>query len=164
MINTFRPCLKILPGKQQRLLPELVPAGVLGFVLYGGTAIGLRIGHRKSVDFDFFSERKLDRETIQNSFSFVSRSTVLQDSADTLSLLVGDDDEAVKVSFFGGVSFGRVGEPEIAEGLDLPVASLEDLMATKVKEILQRVEAKDYRDIAAMIEAEVSHIEWPRGS
>lgn len=36
------------------------------------------------------------------------------------------------------------------------IASLDDLMATKLKVILQRAEAKDYRDIAAMIRAGVS--------
>jgi hypothetical protein len=35
-------------------------------------------------------------------------------------------------------------------------ASLDDLMATKLKAILDRAEAKDYRDIAAMISAGVS--------
>jgi len=25
------------------------------FILYGGTALALRLGHRESVDFDFFS-------------------------------------------------------------------------------------------------------------
>jgi hypothetical protein len=38
----------------------------------------------------------------------------------------------------------------------LQVASLDDLMATKVKVILQRAEAKDYRDIAAMVSAGAS--------
>lgn len=33
---------------------------VLGFALYGGTAIALRLGHRTSVDFDFFNDRPLD--------------------------------------------------------------------------------------------------------
>ncbi len=33
------------------------------------------------------------------------------------------------------------------------VASLDDLMATKLKAILDRAEAKDYRDIAAMLTA-----------
>jgi hypothetical protein len=36
------------------------------------------------------------------------------------------------------------------------VASLDDLMATKLKETLDRAEAKDYRDIAEMISAGVS--------
>jgi hypothetical protein len=38
----------------------------------------------------------------------------------------------------------------------LLVASLDDLMSTKLKAILDRAEAKDYRDIAAMISAGVS--------
>lgn len=40
------------------------------------------------------------------------------------------------------------------------VASLEDLLATKLKATLDRAEAKDYRDIAEMITAGVS---LPRG-
>jgi hypothetical protein len=38
----------------------------------------------------------------------------------------------------------------------LLVASLDDLMATKLKATLDRAEAKDYRDIAEMISAGVS--------
>ena len=38
----------------------------------------------------------------------------------------------------------------------LNVASLDDLMATKLKVLLQRIEAKDYKDIAAMLEAGAS--------
>lgn len=36
------------------------------------------------------------------------------------------------------------------------VAGLDDLMTTKLKVILQRIEAKDYQDIAAMIRASSS--------
>lgn len=42
------------------------------------------------------------------------------------------------------------------EDLALLVASLQDLMATKVAVITQRAEAKDYRDLAAMIRAGTS--------
>jgi hypothetical protein len=54
MINSFSPRLDVLPATQRRLWPELrgVPPQ---FVLYGGTALALRLGHRHSVDFDFFS-------------------------------------------------------------------------------------------------------------
>ncbi len=62
----------------------------------------------------------------------------------------------VKISFFGGISFARVGEPEFTEDGVLRVASLDDLMATKVKVVLQPAEAKDYRDVAAMLTAGVS--------
>ena len=57
----------------------------------------------------------------------------------------------VKVLFFGSVGFGRVGTPDVTADGVLQVASLADLMATKLKVILQRAEAKDYRDIAAML-------------
>ncbi len=159
MSRTFKPRMEILPPAQQRLWPELSQASDLGFVLYGGTAIALRLGHRSSVDFDFFSETPLDREMIKAAFPFVAQSSVLQDERNALSILVsygGFEHSHVKVSFFGTIGFGRVGEPDITEDGVLQVASLDDLMATKVKVILQRAEAKDYRDIAAMVNAGIS--------
>ena len=84
---------------------------------------------------------------------------MLQDQQNTFTVNVacGDlADDFVKVSFFGTIGFGRVGEPDITEDGVLQVASLDDLMATKVKVILQRAEAKDYRDIAAMVSAGAS--------
>jgi hypothetical protein len=163
MRSTFKPRLEILPPAQQRLWRELGSAVDLGFVLYGGTAIALRLGHRASVDFDFFSEKPLDREAIQSAFAFLAQSTVLQDERNTLSVLVPYGDAVhshVKVSFFGTIGFGRVGAPDMTQDGVLQVASLEDLMATKVKVVLQRAEAKDYRDIAAMLSVGVS---LPRG-
>ena len=159
MTARFKPHMEILPPAQQRLWPELRPAADLGFALYGGTAIALRLGHRTSVDFDFFSEKPLDRAAIQAAFPFVVKSTVLQDQQNTLTVNVASADSAnefVKVSFFGTIGFGRVGEPDVTEDGVLHVASLDDLMATKAKVILQRAEAKDYRDIAALVSAGVS--------
>lgn len=159
MTGAFKARLDILPTAQIRLWPELRPAAAMGFALYGGTAIALRLGHRPSVDFDFFSERALDRDDIQSAFPFVALSTVLQDRQNALSILASYGDsvrEHVKVSFFGMIGFGRVGEPDITDDGVLHVASLDDLMATKVKVILQRAEAKDYSDIAAMLNAGVS--------
>jgi hypothetical protein len=62
----------------------------------------------------------------------------------------------VKISFFGGIGFGRVNDPLRTCDDILLVASLDDLMATKLKATLDRAEAKDYRDIAEMIAAGVS--------
>ena len=89
----------------------------------------------------------------------MAQSTVLQDSGETMTALVTDDAAAaaaVKLSFFGSISFGRVGCPDLTDDRVLQVASLDDLMATKLKVILQRAEAKDYRDIAAMVNSGVS--------
>jgi hypothetical protein len=61
----------------------------------------------------------------------------------------------VKVSLFGSIEFGRVGAPDVAADGVIAVASLLDLGATKIKVLLQRVEAKDYVDIAAILRAGV---------
>lgn len=158
MSGTLHPRMEILPPSQQRLWPELRAAAQLGFVLYGGTAIALRLGHRQSVDFDFFSEKPLDRPAVQAAFAFMGHATVLQDQHDTLSVLVpyGNAEHThIKVSFFGAIAFGRVGTPDVTADGVLQVASLDDLMATKLKVILQRAEVRDYRDIAAMLNAGV---------
>lgn len=159
MIRVFKAHMEILPAVQNRLWPELRPAPGLGLVLYGGTAVALRLGHRASVDFDFFTDKPLDREVLKAAFPFIARSVVLQDQSDTFTVLVSGDaaqDEHIKVSFFGALGFGRIGEPEATDDGVLHVASLDDLMATKLKVMLQRVEAKDYQDIAAMLKAGVS--------
>jgi hypothetical protein len=158
MTRFFAPRLDILPAAQRQLWPALRPTRDLGLVLYGGTAIALQLGHRSSVDFDFFADRPLDREAMKSSLSFTSGATVLQDRPDTFSLQIAseDFDPYVSVSFFGGIGIGRFGEPRITDDGVLEVASLDDLMATKLKVLLQRVEAKDYLDIAAMADAGVS--------
>jgi hypothetical protein len=159
MTSNFKPYMHILPPAQKRLWSELRNAPNLGFTLYGGTAIALRLGHRNSVDFDFFSEKSLDRDIIKAAFPFIGQATTLQDQGNTLVMLVpygNSEQEHVKVSFFGTIGFGRVGEPNFTDDGVLRVASFDDLMATKVKVVLQRAEAKDYRDVSAMINAGVS--------
>ena len=158
-MRTFKPRMEILAAAQQRLWPQLRALRDLGFTLYGGTAIALRLGHRASVDFDFFSEAGLDRGIIGDAAPFITGSTTLQDQGDTWVVLVPCGDSAtehVKVSLFGGIAFGRIGDPDVTGDGVAEVASLDDLMATKVKVVLQRAESKDYRDIVAMLRAGTS--------
>lgn len=61
----------------------------------------------------------------------------------------------VTVSLFGGLSFGQLAAPDALSAPGVRVASLLDLLATKLKAVFQRSEAKDYIDIAAIIEAGV---------
>src|ERR1700676_438175 len=154
VMGSFSPPLEILPESQLRLWPKLRQIAGLGFAIYGGTAIALRLGHRASVDFDFFTERALDRASLEESLPFLRTAQVLQESPDTLTVLAfpgAADVRPVKLSFFGSLTFGRVGEPQWTDDMIVQVASLEDLLATKVKVLLQRVEAKDYLDVAALL-------------
>jgi hypothetical protein len=153
-MGSFSPHLEILPEPQLRLWPKLRPIADLGFALYGGTAIALRLGHRVSLDFDFFTEHALDRASLEERLPFLGRAQVLQESLDTLTVLTCSDvasERQVKLSFFGSITFGRVGEPQWTEDRIVQVASIEDLLATKVKVLLQRIESKDYLDVAALL-------------
>jgi hypothetical protein len=157
LIAALTPKLTQLAPAQRQLWPALRPSVALGFVLYGGTAISLHLGHRRSVDFDFFHEKALDKAEVRAAFPFMQAATTLQDAINTLVVLVPGSyigvRSGVKVSFFGGMSFGRVGEPFLTADGVLEIAALEDLMAHKLRIILQRADKKDYEDIAAMIRA-----------
>ena len=160
MPRVFDPQLNILPTAQREIWEHLKPAPALSFVLYGGTAVALRLGHRQSVDFDFFRTEPLDKDEIRRAFGFVGRSEVIQDSPDTLAVLVPMPSGSVRISFFGGIDFGRVNDADQTRDGILLVASPEDLLATKLKATQDRAEAKDYRDIAELLRAGVS---LPRG-
>ncbi len=156
MPQRLEPKLSVLPAAQREIWTSLASAPNLNFVLYGGTAIALHLGHRESLDFDFFQSESLDKDRIRAAFGFINRAAVLQDAPDTLVVLAEMPSGPVKISFFGGIGFGRVNDPlQTRDGM-LLVASLDDLMATKSEATLDRADAKDYRDIAAMISAGVS--------
>ena len=144
----------ILPKGQKALLPHLRALIPMGFVLYGGTAIALQLGHRESIDFDFFSDLPLSKPDLVAANPLLAGATVLQDERETWTVLVQpprSPERPVKLSFFGALHFGRVGTPEPSDGGELLLASLDDLFGHKLKVLLQRVELKDYRDIAAML-------------
>ncbi len=69
-MSPFAPKLVALPATQQALWPSLsqVPTG---FVLYGGTALALRLGHRQSVDFDLFTSGRFSPTDLRAAIPFV---------------------------------------------------------------------------------------------
>lgn len=153
-MRDFCPRLEILPDGQRRLWPTLAALAPLGWVLYGGTAIALRYGHRVSVDFDFFNAQPLHRQVLGLALPWLPSAEVLQDQPETLTLLVPvAPDNEVKVSFFGGLAIGRVSDPEISNDGVAQVASPLDLLATKLKVLLQRAESKDYLDVATLLQS-----------
>jgi hypothetical protein len=150
----FKPRMDVLPLAQQNFWRER-PTIPPHFVLYGGTAIALRLGHRSSEDFDFFSSEPFEVSALMDALSFSRDAEILQAAANTLTLRV-ERDGPVKISFFGGLTFGRVVDPDPLEGQSFCIASLGDLMAAKLKVLSQRAEAKDYIDVAAIIRAGIS--------
>jgi hypothetical protein len=149
MLKLFTPRLNILPDAQQQLWPEL--AGTPDhFVLYGGTAIALRLGHRHSVDFDFFSALAFEPQSLLETVSYLKGATVQKSTPNNLTVLV-ERGGVVQVSFFGNLGLGQVAEPELADGPRFKVASLIDLAGMKAAVVTQRAEVKDYVDIDALL-------------
>lgn len=149
MTAIFTPRLDILPPAQRRLWDELtaVPSE---FVLYGGTGIALHLGHRVSIDFDFFSNKPLDPVRLVPAIPFLVDAIVTEREPSTFSCTV-DRGGVVKLSFFGVPGIPRLQPPLIAPDNGLQVASLLDLAGMKVAAGQLRAEAKDYIDIDAIL-------------
>jgi hypothetical protein len=148
--SAFQPRLDILPPAQRRLWDELggTPSH---FVLYGGTAIALRLGHRRSEDFDFFSSKSFDPAQLKKSIAYLSGAETIQSAENTLTCIL-DRGGPVQVSYFGALALKRVANPERPKGA-VWIASSLDLLAVKLGVLMARGLYKDYFDIDALLKA-----------
>lgn len=147
--------LSTLPQAQLALWPGLAEFRD-HFVLYGGTALALQLGHRESVDFDFFTSQPFQPGDLTSQFRMLDNVEILQASPNTLTVMKKGRAGEVKISFFGGLNLARVSPPIISADSGLRIASALDLAGTKVKVLQDRAELKDYLDLAALIRDGVS--------
>ncbi|MGH9789800.1 MAG: nucleotidyl transferase AbiEii/AbiGii toxin family protein [Candidatus Acidiferrales bacterium] len=145
----FELCIDVLPPAQRRLWNDL-GATPPQFVLYGGTAIALRLGHRHSKDFDFFSSEPFSPMGLRSRVPYLSDAEVIQSAKNTLTCLVNRGGP-VQVSFFGGLHLNRVADPERAADVGIWVASRLDLLGLKLAVLTERAEYKDYVDIDTLL-------------
>jgi len=132
---------KVLTQEQRELLP-LIKSFSNDYYLVGGTAIALHIGHRRSIDFDLFTEGDIKRKSIRNMIKksgFVVEK-LLYEAFDQIHLIVN----SVKITFF---SFPH----EIIHPIDLDgiirIPTLLDLAAMKTYALGGRAKWKDYVDL-----------------
>ncbi len=151
---TFSPKINILPASQRALWKEL-KATPKHFVLYGGTALALRLGHRVSEDFDFFTNATFEPQDLAEHIHYLRDGKVTLLRENTLTVVL-DRNGPVSVSFFGGLGLTRVSSPHAAIDNGVQVASLLDVGGCKMAVVQKRAEAKDYLDIAALLESGIS--------
>lgn len=149
MTEDFHPQLSALLEPQRLLWSDLTDVPDC-FVLCGGTAVALHLGHRTSIDFDLFGSEQFDPDSLYESMPFLQGSKVIQKAASTLTCLV-DRGEPVKISFLGVPKIKFIEAPVVAPKNALKIASLLDLSGMKAAVVQKRAEAKDYLDIDAMI-------------
>ena len=146
---TFKPELRTLPPSQLKLWPEL-SATPTTFTLYSGTALALRLGHRTSINFDFFSNEPFDPDALSAALPYLDDAERIQVDANTLPCRV-ERGGPVLISFFGGLGLGQAAAHDVAEDTGLRVAPLLDIAATKAAVVQKRAEVKDYLDMGALL-------------
>jgi hypothetical protein len=66
------------------------------FYLAGGTALAIQLGHRASIDLDFFSSKKFSSHGLKSRLSQAGTLAVDYEDEDTLNGMLDE----VKISFF----------------------------------------------------------------
>lgn len=139
---------EILDQKRLALLP-LFQSFKEYFYLAGGTALALQIGHRDSVDFDFFCEKDIDTQKLFERLrkTFTGHAiTKIQEEENTLTVIV---DDSVKLSFF---TYAYKLLEDTVDSEHIRLASLEDIACMKLSAITGRATTKDYVDIYFILE------------
>lgn len=160
LMQKITPKLQILPAAQRELWPLLKEVPDY-YVLYGGTAVALRYGHRESVDFDFFTHRQdIDIKTE------IEKMPSLKERICVKPRLYANQADYVLAFESGEVNFTVLNQADIVPGsINSPsrtcdnrikIASPLDLMATKLFALHHRSTAKDYFDLAELISRGVS--------
>ena len=124
---------------------ELVPR----FYLAGGTALALQLGHRRSVDLDFFSETDEVRPEMHRRAAHVLRSFDPEIVEQAWGNLVFGIQGCLRVGFFG-YGYRLVAPPLLAVGV--PLASLVDIGLMKLDALATRASRRDFYDLYALAE------------
>ena len=137
----------ILNNHQKDLFP-LLEKFSSNFYLAGGTAIALQIGHRKSIDFDLFSEKKIDSSKLKNNSSLEIQE-VLVEEENELTVIINK----TKITFLH-YPFAVKAEVELENKIKMP--SLISLAAMKAYTLGRRSELKDYIDLYFLLKEKFS--------
>ena len=120
------------------VVAEIVPDGT---VLMGGTALAIRLAHRRSEDLDLFAQHEFDPDPLHDSLDGLGNFVL---SRKSLGHLHGTFD-GVKVDILWNAGALTLKEPTIIAGL--AVGSVQDIMATKFRAITDRHILRDYFDV-----------------
>ncbi len=116
------------------------------FFLAGGTALALQIGHRTSIDLDYFIQTDFDVQKLKQEILEVFKSRSIEfvfEEKNTLWCII----DGVKVSFISRKDLLR--KPLMVEDV-FRLVSIEDITVMKLSAICGRDEYKDYFDLACI--------------
>lgn len=132
----------------QTLLPDTVRAiNKIGKVptfqkvyLAGGTALALQLGHRISVDLDFFTREPFDEKLVSQKLNLIKGFTLGQTAPSTILGKIGK----TRMSLFF-YKYGLLENPKKFEGIKL--AGKKDIAAMKINALESRGTKRDFIDL-----------------
>jgi len=133
---------EVFNKNQAEIFPKLDFLTKEKFYLAGGTALALYLGHRNSVDFDFYSQNHFDASSLYEKIKKIFKKKVKKtfSEKDTLYCYVGE----ISLSFFW-YQYPLIKPLKKLKGVSL--ASLEDIAAMKLIAIHHRPARRDYIDV-----------------
>jgi predicted nucleotidyltransferase component of viral defense system len=128
----------------ERAWKQVAPYLPAQVYLGGGTAIAIYLHHRVSRDLDFFyHEDSLDLDALERELKSIGAAVTLR-APGTLRVQIGE----AKVEFLHADEKApqhQIEKPKEIGGV--PLASLRDIMAMKLKVLAERGELRDYYDV-----------------
>ncbi|SRR6266404_3909613 len=140
--------LEALAPAQKKALAQIASfATRRSFYLGGGTAVALHLGHRRSIDFDWFIQKPLGDPMLLAQYirSQGMDFTTSKVEAGTLHGSLS----GVRFSFLE-YPYALLSPSEKLKDFDCSVASLNDLACMKLSALAQRGSKKDFVDIYAL--------------
>ena len=135
----------IEPGTLQ-LLKELQALPVLQETrLVGGTALALQLGHRSSIDLDFFGSVQASSDELREALSARHSITIVKESKNINIYII----DGVKVDMVN-YRYSWINEPVQGDGFIL--AGLKDIAAMKIAAVVGRGTKKDFIDLYFLLQ------------
>ena len=126
------------------------------YILCGGTALAMQIGHRKSEDLDFMMWRISKTEKPEVNWNAIEKELKEKiGEIESFNMLGFDQVEfvvkGVKFSFFVSDNLSPVTTPTNYLG-NIRLADIESIMAMKMEVMLRRMKFRDYYDIYSILQ------------
>ncbi|WP_298648631.1 nucleotidyl transferase AbiEii/AbiGii toxin family protein [uncultured Proteiniphilum sp.] len=125
------------------------------YILCGGTALAMQLGHRKSEDLDFMMWRKSKSEKPEVDWPTIEKELKEKiGEIENFNMLGFDQVEfvvaSIKLSFYVSENYCPVSEPVPYLG-NIRLADIYSIMAMKMEVMLRRMKIRDYYDIYAIL-------------
>lgn len=140
---------KVMVSAQAQLLRTLGPvADRLGYYLAGGTAVALHLGHRQSIDFDWFAEQPVTKPPgVRAALQEAGLMLEVKSAQDTL---VDGAVQGIRTTFIE-YAYQVLAPAEPWDKYGCRIASLADLACMKLWAVANRGSRKDFIDIYAIL-------------